>query len=143
VDEIKELLQIVAKLHAKYPQRDFPLDGRLVGDIGEIIAESNYDITLYPSGKKIYDGFSGDKQIQIKTTFKNSLTFPVDIPDYYLGIKVFSDGTYEEVYNGPEKNIWALVAARKQPRGGQYQVSISALKGINLQIDIEDKIRKK
>jgi hypothetical protein len=143
MDEITELLQIVDKLHTKYPHRDFSLDGRLVGDIGEIIAESNYEITLYPSGKKTYDGFSGDKQIQIKTTFTDSLTFPVDIPDYYLGIKVFSDGTHEEIYNGPGNHIGELVKNRKQPANGQYQVSISALKALNLTVAGKDKIKQK
>ena len=38
-------------------------------------------------------------------TFKDSLTFP-SVPDYYLGLKLHRDGTYEEVYNGPGKLIY-------------------------------------
>lgn len=35
--EIVALLEIVNKLQQKYPKRKFTLDGRLVGDIGEIL----------------------------------------------------------------------------------------------------------
>lgn len=44
---IVQLVNIIDQLNNKYPHKTFALDGRLVGDIGEIIAENYYDITLY------------------------------------------------------------------------------------------------
>jgi hypothetical protein len=146
MEEIKELLCVVEKLHAKYPHRDFPLDGRLVGDIGEITVEKNYNITLYPSGTKTYDGFSGKKQIQIKTTFKDSLTFPDgenNVPDYYIGIKLSNDGSFEEIYNGPGKIIWDLLKSHKKPKTGVHSIRITALQRENKNIDIKNKIERR
>ncbi len=41
---------------------------------------------------------------QIRATFKDSLTFKT-CPDYYLGFKLYADGQYEEVFNGPGRVI--------------------------------------
>lgn len=46
-DKIRELIKIVGELKDKYPQKEFTLDGRLVGDLGEIIVEENYQIKLF------------------------------------------------------------------------------------------------
>jgi hypothetical protein len=123
VDEIKELFFIVEKLQQKYPHRKFTLDGRLVGDIGEVIVEENYSLILYQKQEKTYDGYSGDKKVQIKATFKDDLTFPHgedNIPDYYIGIKLLNDGAFEEVYNGRGNNIWDLLKNRKKPPNGLH-----------------------
>ena len=39
---VKEMLQIVENLQKSYPKKKFTLDGRLVGDLGEILVEENY-----------------------------------------------------------------------------------------------------
>lgn len=44
---IKELLGIVHSLRDKYPHKRFTLDGRLVGDLGELIAEEHYKLHLF------------------------------------------------------------------------------------------------
>jgi hypothetical protein len=45
-DYVKELLGVVASMQRDYPKKKFTLDGRLVGDIGEILAEQIYDLEL-------------------------------------------------------------------------------------------------
>jgi hypothetical protein len=47
-----------------------------------------------------------------RRTFKDSLTFKT-VPDYYLGFKLYPDGTHEEIFNGPGKIILDRYAARK------------------------------
>jgi len=90
----------------KYQNRKFTIDGRLVGDIGEVIAALDYDIILYPKSKPYYDGECSDKRkVQVKATFKKSLTFG-KVPDYYLGLQLFPDGQYKEIYNGPGEIIY-------------------------------------
>ncbi len=37
----------IEKLKGDFPGRAFTIDGRLVGDIGEVIAELEYDLTLH------------------------------------------------------------------------------------------------
>jgi len=93
-------------LRAAFPNKKFTIDGRLVGDLGEVIAALNYDIELYPISKPCYDGQCSDgRKVQIKATFKDSLTFGT-IPDYYLGLQLFEDGRHEEIYNGPGQIIY-------------------------------------
>jgi hypothetical protein len=92
-------------LRDAYSTKKFTIDGRLVGDIGEIVAADYYDIKLYDVQRPAHDGYtSSGRKVQIKATFKNSLSFG-SVPDYYLGIKLFENGTYEEVFNGPGKVI--------------------------------------
>ena len=126
-DAVKQLLKVVKQLQSTYPHRKFTLDGRLVGDIGEILVEENYHINLFKRLQKHHDGITPDgKQVQIKTTMQDSLTFPADhIPDYYLGIKINTDGTFKEVFNGPGSVAWA--AAGKMQKNGQRRISLSSL----------------
>ena len=44
---LSDSLTIVHALHETYPERHHTLDGRLVGEIGETLAEETYEITLY------------------------------------------------------------------------------------------------
>ena len=39
------IFQGIERLHEAFPSRAFTIDGRLVGDIGEVIAELEYDLT--------------------------------------------------------------------------------------------------
>ena len=128
-----ELLKIVDSLHERYPQKEFTLDGRLVGDLGEILAEKDYEIELYPSLMKYHDGRTPDgREVQIKTTMKKSLTFPVDhIPQYYLGIKIHSDGSYTEIYNGPGKPVHDLIKDRAVTKNNLHSISVARLAEIN------------
>jgi hypothetical protein len=100
-DAVNQMLQIVKQLQSAYPKKRFTLDGRLVGDLGEILVEDAYDVGLNEGLQKHHDAITSDgRQVQIKATMKNSLTFPVDhVPDYYLGIKIHADGTFTEVFN--------------------------------------------
>lgn len=111
--KIKELLSIVNELDSHFEgKRRFTLDGRLVGDIGEIIAELHYDIKLDERSRHSYDAKSGDKEIQIKATMKDSLTFR-NCDGYYLGMKIHTDGSFEEIYNGPASLIHQRYIHRK------------------------------
>ena len=144
---LKKLFEIVDDLQREYPIKKFTLDGRLVGDIGEILVQENYDVTLFPDLRAIYDGKdSRGRPIQIKATFKESLNFPCnesDIPEYYIGIKIHSDGTFEEIYNGKGSNIWELVKNRKKTKIGSFQISLSALRAINQNVTVNDRIKKR
>ena len=100
-------------LRKAFEERQITIDGRLVGDIGEVIAALEYDIVLDETSQPGYDGTTSDgRRVQIKATFKDQLTFKT-IPDYYLGFKLNADGTYEEIYNGPGKRIAERFSHRK------------------------------
>jgi hypothetical protein len=143
-EAIKQLLAIVEKLRTAYKDQNkqFTLDGRLVGDIGEVLVEEIYEIKLFEDLQKHHDAtcFAG-RLVQIKATMKNSLTFPVDhIPLYYIGIKIHGDGTFTEVFNGPGAIAWEAVKNRKITKTNLHSVSISALSKLNETVQANDRI---
>ena len=144
-EAIKQLLQITKQLHNEYPKRRFTLDGRLVGDIGEVLAEGEYDIELYDGLQKHHDAKASDgRQVQIKATMKDSLTFPVDhVPDYYLGIKIEHDGTLTEIFNGPGSVAFEAVKNRQPTKTNLHSVHINTLKRLNEEVHLRDKIPKR
>lgn len=145
---ISRLLNITKELqdiHEK-TSRKFTLDGRLIGDIGEVLASEQYDITLLSSSTKDYDAKTTDgRMIQIKATMKDKLTFPVNkVPKYYLGIKIDENGDIVEIYNGPGKNIADILCNRKaSSQNGLHAISINTLIRLNKDVRPEDRIPQK
>jgi len=79
---LKLILEGIGILQESFSNRKFTIDGRLVGDIGEIIAAAEFDVRLDEISRSRHDGETTDgRKVQIKATFKNSLTFTT-IPDY-------------------------------------------------------------
>jgi hypothetical protein len=98
---LKLILKGIGILQASFSNRKFTIDGRLVGDIGEVIAAAEFDVRSDETSRSRHDGETSDgRKVQIKATFKDSLTFR-SIPDYYLGLKLNWDGSHEVVSNGP------------------------------------------
>jgi hypothetical protein len=142
-DSLSKIFSGIQQLRKTFPIKEFTIDGRLVGDIGEVIVQRDYDVKLYDKLVGGYDGETTDgRLVQIKATFKNSLTFS-KIPDYYLGIKINKDGTYTEIYNGPSKNIVEKYGHRKG--FGIFLLSFPnlALKELSNNITAEDRIPKR
>lgn len=141
---VKQMLQIVEQLQNKYPRKKFTLDGRLIGDIGEILVENTYDVSLHERLRKHHDGITSDgRQVQIKATMQNSLTFPVDhVPDYYIGIKINADGTFREIFNGPGEIASEAIKNRKPTKTNLHSVSISTLETLNQKVQEKDRIRR-
>lgn len=146
-EAIAKLLMIVDELRKTYPYKRFTLDGRLVGDLGEVIVKQNYKLELFEKVVAKYDGKDIlGRNVQIKATFQDTLGFPCayeDVPDFYLGIKIFNDGTFEEIYNGPGKNIWELIKDRKKTKNSLHAIFVNALKSINTRVKELDKISRK
>ena len=137
---LKSIFSGIDKLRQEYPIKKFTIDGRLVGDIGEIIVQRDYDVNLYEKLVAGYDGVTSDgRLVQIKATFKESLTFS-SIPDYYLGIKINKDGSYTEIYNGSSENIAERFGHRKGFGKNLLSFPISILKELSDKIPSSEKI---
>ena len=83
------------------------------------------------------------RNVQIKATFHDTLGFPCkyeDVPDFYIGIKIFHDGTFEEIYNGPGQYIWELIKDRKRTKNSLHSISVNALRNINKTVNPIDRI---
>lgn len=141
-DALNKIFSGIKQLKEALPSKEFTIYGRLVGDIGEAIVQRDYDLTLYEGLAKDYDGETPcGKKVQIKATFKESLTFN-KVSDYYLGIKIYENGTYEEIFNGPGQ----IIANEYNHRKGFGENLISfpnkKLRELSLLVAEEDRIEK-
>ena len=112
-DSLALIFRGIEGLREAFDGRQFTIDGRLVGDIGEVIAALEYAVVLDGVSQPDHDATTFDgRRVQVKATFKDSLTFKT-VPEYYLGLKLYSNGTYEEIYNGPGSIIFDRYSHRK------------------------------
>src|SRR3954465_9682771 len=67
---VDQLHAIVEELEAMHPGRRFPLDGHLVGSIGEAAAEAMFDLKLQPASTAGHDAIASDgRPVEIKATY--------------------------------------------------------------------------
>lgn len=134
---LPELLDIIQKLKSTYKIRSFTLDGRLVGDIGEILAAEHFDITLHTKQESRHDAYtSNGRLVQIKATLKDKLTFSPfenleDVTEYYLGLQIREDASFDVVYNGPSRIIAEALKAKKQVNYRLHSLPVKHLKDLN------------
>lgn len=136
---VDELHRIVTQLEEMHPGRKFPLDGHLVGSIGEAAAEAMFNITLVPSSTAGHDAKTdGDKAVEIKATYQNK----------GVAIRPTSDGKadfllvlrlsrlpgveHEVVYNGPMQSVLAFAGPVQS--NGQRRVSLSRLRTLDASV---------
>ena len=140
LDKIKELYDITNELERTYPGRKFTIDGHLVGSIGEVIVAEHYGLDLLPNSTKTHDARTKDgKMVQIKATQVKGIAISSE-PDYLIVIRLLSDGSWKEIYNGPGKAAWDN--AGKMQKNGQRPISLSKLRNLMGSVDIKDKIAR-
>ena len=133
----------IKQLQEAFDHRAFTVDGRLVGDVGEVVAEINYDLVLDKTSRKGYDARTPDgKDIQIKATFKDSLTFRY-VPELYLGFELQEDGTFEEVFNGPGRLIYERFSKRKGIGIDLLSFPLAELRALSKQVSSEQRVQRK
>ena len=122
---IRQLYSVVAELERLFPGRRFTPDGHLVGSIGEVLAASDYGLTLLSASTEGHDAMAEDgRLVQVKATQRSSIGLRSE-PEHLLVLRILPDGNSEEVYNGPGKLAWA--SAGKMQKNGQRPVSASRL----------------
>ena len=139
---LRQLLRVVGRLRATYDGKQFTLDGRLVGDIGEVLAAETYDLALLDGLQWHYDARDRNgRRVQIKATMKRALTFPADhVPDYYLGIVIKPDGSFEEVFNGPGRIAFEAVKHRVRPKTSLHSIPIKRLQELQSRVRRDQRI---
>lgn len=139
-DKIKELYKITNELESSYPGRKFTIDGHLVGSIGEVIVAEHYGLELLRNSTETHDARTNDgKMVQIKATQVKGIAISSE-PDYLIVIRLLSDGSWEEIYNGPGKAAWE--SAGKMQKNGQRPISLSKLRNLMGSVDAKDKIAR-
>jgi hypothetical protein len=121
------------------------LDGRLVGDIGEILVQAAYDLEIFDDLPNDYDGRTSDgRRVQIKPTMNNALTSPAShVPDCHLGIKIHRDVSFSEVFSGPGLVEWQ-VKGRIPPKTNLHTLNLTlnlgALKSLSKKVAAVERI---
>ncbi|NJC28267.1 DUF6998 domain-containing protein [Neolewinella antarctica] len=106
LSSIKRLKQTQNSLNESYPERDFTVDGNIIGDLGEIYAANKYRIELFPDQETDYDGrieYSDNDFLQIKFSVVDDSNprFKFDVFNgYYLVLRLNGENEIEEVFNG-------------------------------------------
>ena len=148
MQEIKQLLSITKLLKEKH-KRSFSLDGRLVGDIGEVLASEKYGLELLSENTFRHDAkeIATSRMVQIKASFKNNSYFPFGenkLPDYFLSINILENGDIEELYNGPRQFILEHYINKynlKHYKETFYTLSKGKLKELNKIVPEGEKIK--
>ena len=125
---VRSLYRIVRKLEGMFPGRKFTLDGHLVGSIGEVLAAHRYGLELLPPSAECHDARAGDgRRVQIKATQARSIGLRSE-PDFLLVLQLRSDGSAEEIFNGPGPLAWSH--AGKMQRNGQRSIGVAKLRAL-------------
>jgi hypothetical protein len=150
MEEIKQLLEITQKLKEKYIHlnKQFSLDGKLVGDIGEVLAAEKYGLSLLDENAEIHDAkeLATGRLVQIKSSFKGYSYFPFGdnrIPEYFLSIVINEEGEISELFNGPGQFIvdnYINTRKIKPYKNHYYTLSRGVLEELNKLVDVKDKI---
>ncbi|WP_172135252.1 hypothetical protein [Adlercreutzia sp. ZJ473] len=142
--KICELYKLTAELEDMYPRRHFTPDGHMVGSIGEVIAAEEYGLKLFEASHPVHDARvlpvdSDGRLVQIKATQGDSVAIS-DCPDFLIVLKIFKDGSFEEVYNGPGAPAWEVCG--KKQKTGQRRIAVSTLRRLNDEVGPDDKIAR-
>ncbi len=116
---VRELYAIQSRLREAFPDRRFSLDGKLVGDLGEVIAAERCGLELVDNpSTKGHDatriGPDGSRiRVEVKATQEEtkrpmiafSPTVLDEPPDELIVLVIHLDVSVEEAYNGPASPI--------------------------------------
>jgi hypothetical protein len=136
---IRELYQIVAELETMFQGRPFTPDGHMVGSLAECFAEYYYGLKLYNCSYPGHDAHTDECRVEIKATQGNSVSLRSG-PEKVLVFRLFRDGSFEEIYNGPGAPVWALVESKPRPSNGQYRVSLTQLRKLMETVTPEERV---
>lgn len=142
---VEDLHRVVTELEAMHPGRKFPLDGHLVGSIGEAAAEALFDLELVATSSAGHDAVARDgRKVEIKATYGNksvavratSSTHAVAL--IVLRLSRVPGVEHEVIYNGSLSA--ALEIAGTYQSNGQASMSLSRLRALNVTVDASERI---
>lgn len=149
--QIEQLLKITDELRDTYKHlgKHFSLDGKLVGDIGEVLVAEKYGLELYSENAIIHDGkeISSGREVQIKASFKSNSYFPFGkdrMPEYFLSVNILKNGDLEELFNGPGQYVYDHYIVKrglKSYKQTYYTLSSGILKRLNEEVPDKYKIK--
>jgi hypothetical protein len=139
-DILKRLYKIVDELEELFPGRPFTPDGHMIGSIGEALAQYYYGVKLQRPSTQGEDGQAECGPVEIKTTQRESVAFRCE-PKKLLVLKLYSNGEFEEIYNGNGSRVWATINTERRPTNGQYQIKLKTLRRLTKMVPPEEKLK--
>ena len=132
-----------------HPGRKFPLNGHLVGSIGEAAAEALFDLTLVETSSTGHDAIAADgRKVEIKATYGNGTRSPIRKTSHaaaaalvVLRLSGSPDVEHEVVFNGPLSV--ALLASGVTQSNGQAKMSLSRLRALNELVSENERVSRR
>jgi len=144
---IKKMFLVREELHAAFPKKPFTPDGRMIGDIGEAIAEICYKIIIDDKLRKDWDGTreGGNYkylEVQIKATQKDGTYLKKPPHDGGLLVfKIFPDKKWKCYYNGSILRVWNYLNLQNPDNTGAKIISLDRLERLDKTINGDAKER--
>ena len=145
---VEQLHAVVEELETMHPGRKFPLDGHLVGSIGEAAAEAMFDVGLVPASSAGHDAIAGDgRQVEIKATYGSSgvairqTSRTAAAALIVLKLSRTPGVEHEVVFNGPL--ALAFQAAGTFGSNGQARMGLSRLRSLDETVRPEDRVPRR
>ena len=139
-EKIRALYQISKDLESLFPGRHYTPDGHMVGSIGEALAAHYYALELFPASEKTHDARAKDgRLVQIKATQTNRVAL-TSLPEWLLVLKIHSDGSFTEAYNGPGDIVWKSCGGLQ--KNGQRSISLHKLELLQGRVSLEARLTR-
>lgn len=145
---VAQLHAIVDELESMHPGRKFPLDGHLVGSIGEAAAEAMFDLVLVPASSTGHDAIAGDgRRVEIKATYGSSgvairkTSHAGAAALIVLKLSRASGTPHEVIFNGPL--VVALGAAGSFGSNGQARMGLNRLRILDRSVPPVDRVSRR
>ena len=142
---VDQLHAIVRELEEMHPGRRFPLDGHLVGSIGEAAAEALFEVELVPPSSLGHDATASDgRKVEIKATYGTrsvairKTSHKAATALIVLRLSRPPCREHEVVFNGPIST--ALQVAGPLQANGQSQISLARLRQLNESVSGLDRV---
>lgn len=111
-EALVKLYAVRDELRNTYMGKHFSLDGNLIGDIGEIIAQNAFGLTPLPNGGRLHDFKTRDgRLVQVKASQRARASKQVGLGlkkvgyQHLLVIELHPNGEFEVLFNGPGEYI--------------------------------------
>lgn len=120
---------------AGHKQKKFTLDGRLIGDLGEVIAAHYFELTLTDTQKAGFDatiatGPSKGEHVEVKCRRKSTGIGFDRIPKHLIVLKILpGDREVELVYAGPGSVLNKIRTSAGFSEAGKFHSQISVSTG--------------
>jgi hypothetical protein len=147
-DLVDQLHCIVNKLEELHPGRRFPLDGHLVGSIGEAASEAMFAVRLVPASSPGHDAIADDgRTVEVKATYRNR-TVGIRQTSHdgaaaliVLRLSRSSGVPHEVVYNGSLSRV--LHSAGPLQKNGQASLGLSRLRQLDAEVPPGERVTRR